>query len=337
VKRFRGGQPKRAVIHIGIDKTGSKTIQKSLYTHRDQLMENHVLVPSLNANLSVFLKTVFGDAVPRLLPLVDQRAEDPEALPSLRTEYQGALETDLARSGWDTAVISAEGLSDFSKGAVERARAWLRSLAVDDFTIVAYVREPVDWVRSSTQQEVKQGATLEGAFEHPKRPKWRERLSAWLEVFGRSNVSILTFEDARRDGILGTFCSAAGIPQPEPEPERENESMSMEATLLLSHLNRFRPVFENGKRSAERAWLGTDVIRTIPGSPFVLPQNVQQAVFEQTRDDVRWLNELLGTSLYEQQMSRGESRDEQNAWPDATLDALARILSDLGNASVVAK
>src|SRR6476646_5131990 len=110
--------------------------------------------------------------------------------------------------------------------------------------------------------------------------------------------------------------------------------MSMEATLLLSHLNRSRPLFEDGKRSAGRKWLGTDVLKVIPGSPFVLPQHVQQSVFEHTRDDVRWLNDLLGSSLYEQPKGLGEPRSEDNSWSDETLDALACILSDLGNASV---
>jgi hypothetical protein len=337
VKSLLRGQRKRAVIHIGIDKTGSKTIQKSLYTHRDRMLESNVLVPSLNANLSVYLMAIFGDRFPRHLPFFDSRAVDAAALPALRREYQTALEADLRKSRWETVVLSAEGLSGFVADSVARLKSWLESLGVREFSIVAYVREPIDWTRSSTQQEVKQGRTLEDMYANPKRPDWRRRLSPWLDTFGRQYVSILPFEDARRDGILATFCGAARIPQPEPEPRPQNEAMSMEATLLLSHLNRCRPLFEDGKRSTERAWLGTDVIKTIPGSPFVLPQDVQQAVFDQTRDDVRWLNELLGVSLYEQPKGFGEPRDEQSQWPDATLDALARILSDLGNASVGAK
>src|SRR4051794_34836611 len=104
-------RPRRAVVHIGIDKTGTKTIQNHLYENRAHLLrKNRILVPSLNSNLSVYLGVLFRPKVPLLLPLFDPRAEDERAIPALKDEYRAAMAKELASNAWDTVVISAEGL-----------------------------------------------------------------------------------------------------------------------------------------------------------------------------------------------------------------------------------
>jgi hypothetical protein len=328
--------PKRAVVHIGIHKTGTTTIQRSLFAHRDWLLQRRVLVPSLRANVSAPLLAILGDSTPGRALLYGNGDVDQGEIPQLKDEYRRSLEADFRREDYDALVISAESLSLGMPEVAERLAAWLKDLGILDIHVLAYVREPADWARSVAQERLKHDHTLEDSYGQVRAPAWRNKISPWISAFGRSSVSVTSFEDARREGILTTFCRLAGIPQPEPEPGPSNESMSMQAALLLSHLNEVRPAFQDGKRSPNRLWFGMKEIRAIPGTPFVLPDAVRDEVIEGARDEVAWLEETFGLSLYTEGNGSAASYSSAAAangpaWPDETLDAIAVLLSDLGN------
>jgi hypothetical protein len=327
---------KRAVIHIGIEKTATTTAQTYLFTNRRELLTHRILVPSLALNLSVYLSVIFRDRTPGILPLVDRRAETATVVPKLAEEYRASLESEIRGRDWDTLVISAEALCDYAPNEVAHFKAWLEEMGVEDFGILGYVRDPGDWARSVTQQRLKAGQTLEELYANPRLPNWRRRFSPWIDAFGRSNFTVIAFEDARSNGIVHTFCGAAGIPQLGSEPRARNESMSMEAALIMSHLNAVRPLFVDGARSESRRWWGAAPLAKIPGAPFVLPASVRDTVTQKTSSDMSWLHEEFGVPMYEPQVAAPPS-NESGEWRGDTLDALALLLSDLGNGWTIAE
>lgn len=337
---MRGTDPptRRAVVHIGINKTGTTTIQRTLFRARSKLLsEARVLYPSVAANQSVCLGTVFRDKAPPLLRLFEPDATDERSIARLREEFRASLDADTADPDWRTLVISAESLCGFHPKAIARFIEWLTGY-VSDIDVVAYVRHPVDWTRSVVQQRLKSGETLEQLYNHPRRPNWRQRFTPWLDAVGLERFRLVSFDDAREnDGIMAAFCDAAGLPRETTlslAPIRTaNESMSLEAALLLDSLNRQRPLFTDGKLSPERRWRGTKAIRSVPGNRFYLGAEHAAKARADNRPDLEWLNATFGTDLFPDvfEDTPFEASDQPNTMPQATVDALAIMLSDLGN------
>lgn len=329
---------KRAVIHIGIDKTGSTTIQNTLFSVRSKLLSDaQILYPSIRANQSIHLGTIFRDKPPPKLQLIEPDATDESSVARVREKFRASLDEDLANPNWHTLVISAESLCDFYPKAIARLIEWLTEY-VSDISVVAYVRHPVDWTRSVVQQELKAGKTLDHIYENMRRPNWRQRFTPWLDAVGLERFRLVSFDDAREnDGIMASFCDAAGLPRETilslAPAISANESMSLEAVLLVDSLNRQRPLFIDGKLSPERRWRGIGAIRSVPGNRFCLSAEHAAKVRVDSRPDLEWLNVTFGTNLYSDVFEDTplEASVRPNTMPQETVDALAIMLSDLGN------
>jgi len=109
--------------------------------------------------------------------------------------------------------------------------------------------------------------------------------------------------------------------------------MSLEAALLLDSLNRQRPLFKNGKLSPERRWPGANTIKTVPGNKFHLSAEHAAKARVDSRPDLKWLNATFGTNLYPDifENSPLEVSVRPSTLPQETVDALAILISDLGN------
>lgn len=253
---------KRAVIHIGTHKTGTTTIQKTLFSARSKLLsDTQILYPSIHANQSDHLGTIFLDKPPRRLQMRGLDTTDESSVARLQERFRASLEADLAAPNWHTLVISAELLCLFDPKAVARFIEWLTEY-VSIISVVAFVRHPVDWARSAVQQRLKGGATLDYLYENMPVPEWRENFTPWLDAVGLERFRLVSFNEARENaGIVASFCDAAGLPHEtirslaSPIPAA-NESISLEAALLLDSLNRQQPLFIDGKLSPERRRYG---------------------------------------------------------------------------------
>ncbi len=329
---------RRAVIHIGTTKTGTKTIQKALFSARSKLLSDaRILYPSIAANQSTYLGTIFRDEAPRRLQFIDPDATEEQSVAHLRKKFRASLDADVANTDWHTLVISAESLSGFNPKAIARLVEWLTEY-VSDIGVVAYVRHPVDWTRSAVLQRLKGGETLDQLYENMPRPNWRRRFTPWLDAVGIERFRLVSFDDARKnEGIMESFCDAAGLPRETvlslAPAKHANESMSLEAALLLDSLNRQRPLFRDGKLSPERRWHGAHTIKLIPGNKFYLGAEHAAKVRVDSRPDLEWLNETFGTNLYPDvfEDAQFEASVRPDTMPQATVDALAIMLSDLGN------
>jgi hypothetical protein len=329
---------KRAVLHIGTIKTGTKTIQQALYSARLKLLSDaRILYPSIAANQSTYLGTIFRDKAPRLLQNIDPDATNERSVARLRKKFRASLDADIANTDWHTLVISGESLCGFEPEAITRLIEWLNEY-VSDISVVAYVRHPVDWTRSALLQRLKAGGTLDQLYKKMPRPNWQRRFTPWLDAVGLERFRLISFDDAKENyGIMASFCDAAGLPRETvlslAPATPANESMSLEAALLLDSLNRQRPLFRNGKLSPERRWNGANTIKLIPGNKFHLSAEHEAKARAENRRDLEWLNATFGTDLYPDVFEDTPigAPVRPSTMPQATVDALAIMLSDLGN------
>ena len=188
---------RRIILHIGLHKTGTTTIQNVLHANRDFLLRHEgVLYPSLDPNLSNALLHILEDDSrnrPRKLRSKKKAGFTNEELAARREEFLNSLDAEISSSEWNTLLLSAEGLSHWSAPELAKLREWGEKYS-SRWTILVCVRHPLDWSRSVVQQRLKAGNTLQQLYEKPPTPKYRAKISRAISVFGRENVRVFDFE-----------------------------------------------------------------------------------------------------------------------------------------------
>ena len=331
---------KSGILHIGLPKTGTTSCQEALFANREMLLQRHrYFYPSVAPSHNSMLSVMFLEDPRTNITVKSKGITTREGAEALRKRYVTSMEADLARASWDTLVLSSEGLSTVPVSSLERLRDWLLTYA-DDWTVLFWSRHPVSYTTSNIQQHIKNGRCLEDLIAEPPMTQFKRRASNAFRVFGRENVKLTAFEEAREEpgGIVAAFCRRLGLPE-ETATEigrssvARNESMSMLATLLMSSLNRQRPRFVDGAMNPERRAAEIQMFQQIRGEKFRLPPEAELAVREGSRADVEWLNETFGTQLYLDVFSDQATvaRGSRDAYSPEMLDSLSPLMSDLIN------
>lgn len=328
---------KTAILHVGLPKTGTTSIQSALFAARENLLSQcGIFYPSVSENLNAVLCMSFFEDPRMHIEAALQGLDTLESAREWSDRLLRELESDLRSTEWQMAVLSAEGLSNFSAEDHERLAAWLRTF-VDDIRVMFWTRNPVTYASSVSQQLVKGGMTFDDILASDSAlPFFEGRCNNLIHVYGRSNVEIHVFEEAMQSvgGIVGGFCRAIGIPPDLSEvvlrsARAENQSMSHLAVLLLEALNRQRPLIIDGNRNPLRHLHEQDFLSRILGAPFELPATVKEEIRTRGRDDAIWLHDTLGREVYPDMLDDAPLPNPMGALPAETLDSLASVLGDL--------
>jgi hypothetical protein len=303
------------VVHIGTMKTGTSSIQTSLFGARPALAAAGVRYLGRAANHSL-LYAAFADE-PDRLPLLARRGfATHEARRAEAAAWAADLARFLSRPGPGLSVISGEGLCDLGAAGVARLKAAIAP-HVDAVRVIVYARPPVAFAQSMAQQVIKWGATfediaratLEGSDHGPRprrasvHPAYRDRIGPFIDAFGRDAVTIRAFDpgvlaqgDVVEDFLVqatGRGSAALGV-----QRIRVNEGMDHAAVLMLESLNRSLPTQSDGRMHAARAprlvarLKALDVVRS-----FRLPGFDWDRFAAAVAPDLDWLAGVTGGAV----------------------------------------
>jgi len=334
----KGRAKKRAIVHAGLPKTATTTIQNACFEARLKLNKGAgILYPGVRPDKQLALRTIFVDD-PRKHP--HNKLAGRTDLSELRREGEqilGEFKSEIERSEAETVLFSNEGLSNHQSGELVKFKDWL-SQFVDDIEVLFVIREPVAHTTSAMQQVLKQGLILEDMYANPPTPLFKTRIGRAMEVFGAGAVKVLSFEKmcGHADGIIGSFLDYLGVTDEDVRrsiheaARNDNSSLSNEAAQILSSLNAQRPLFVDGKKMRNRS-LHKEVraLRNINGDKFRLPKEVAERIFEMTRPDVAWLSENFGIEAYDN-IDFSKYTDAPSLKPEVA-QSLALTISDLIN------
>lgn len=332
---------RKIILHFGLPKTGTTTIQNVFHGNREFLLaQEATLYPSLAPNLTTPLCTIFQND-PRKHIANKTAGFTTEEIAARRKNYLSSLDAEISSREWSTLLLSAEGISNLSASEIAKLREWGEKYS-SDWTVLMCVRHPVDYVRSVIQQLMKGGDTLQQLYEKPPMPNYRGKISNAISVFGRENVRVFDFNAAVKSvgGIVGTFAAQAGLSVTSGDflasrAVRDNESLSLEAVRILDSLNRRRPRFVSDIRAPRRPNPGQELayISRIEGWKFDMPNSAKENIRLRGREDVVWLNETFGLDLYRDVADptpcTKPHEEPVEALSDPAIDSIAEILSEL--------
>lgn len=282
----------RAIIHIGMHKTGSSSIQNTLASAP---LTGPKYLLSDNPNNSSIVRHVFespGEAKGTAAVLM----RDVKDVGALRTERRKLLEQALDAVDTDF-IISSERLSLVDEIAVGRMKAILDEYC-DAYSVIAYVRSPRSWISSAFQQKIKGIDSMMKPFARLiKWPVYRSRFEKYDHIFGRSNVELVKFDRSalHKNDVVADFCRRVGIDDTAITPVQSNNSLSLEALALIYIKRRHAGTRDWAEHKPRQRFI--DDLRRIGTEKFALSEEIITPMVEANRADLAWIDARLGETM----------------------------------------
>jgi hypothetical protein len=228
----------RYILHIGLPKAGSTSIQAFLRANGKRLRAQSILYPLGGLNGHGSNQAWIGKVL----------AQEPERVATFARSLKGAAET---------VILSGEHFIQRDQAWIARLREVLETeVGPGAFQVIVYFRNLPDQVLSRCAQEAKTGYKLYADFIHSEfggRSPRRE-IRNWEAVFGADAVDVRLLEAA--GSLPQDFMAAAGLPWREDYvlPPRENVSPDPITAQTLALLRREFGVSHRSSRVVEAGW-----------------------------------------------------------------------------------
>jgi hypothetical protein len=292
------GQPVDLILHVGMGKTGTSTLQAFLGENRDRLAARGVLYPKSpgrvrHARVGLFTKS--ADEIQSAPEWARQKHTDPA---TFRRVFRRRLLREIRDAGLPRVLLSDEILFGSPAPALRRLHRFTSRFA-GDLRLVAYLRRQDDHMVSRYQQGVKIGwvqrlrewarEDMSSLYDYHARLRLHER------ALGPSACVVRRFEPAGfvAGSLFQDFLDAAGVDVRAADlvpVSSRNLSLDAESVEFLRLLNLHRVEHEGAVPGLiDNRQLAARLTEAAAGPVLTLPEPVLDefmAQWEQTNEQV---------------------------------------------------
>ncbi len=321
----------KCILHIGITKTGSTSIQEFLFRHLND--ERFLYAHFDRRNSGKSLLHAF-DWESSAIDKYQARDLGEEGLLEKRDDCRRMLTEQIETARGKTVIISGEALSFFHPEKLENFIDFLKP-HFDRIEAVAYVRHPKSHMESAFQQRMKNVSTRKLRVRDYS-PKFKNIFEKFQHLLGRENVHVWRFDRASfpEGDVVLDFCDRLGIDPPAERVSGQNQSLSREAIALFFTYRHYFPKPRKGKRARSESFFLRSELMELEGDGLRFHPDYVKPVIEANRHHVDWLDEQFGIDLHQDfgTMPRTGIRSKRDimTYSDETLDWLARKLDGPG-------
>lgn len=308
--RRRGSDSgRRALLHIGLEKTGSTSIQFALARSRERLAAAGRLYPRSAGRFSHVKLYSYASQGPLDEIKGQLGLRGPAETAAFRAELERALTEEVERSGAREVLLSNEHCSSRLLQAEELAR--LKALIgrfAGEIRVLLYLRPQWDLLASHYSTYVKTGGTRPLAFPDEKalagKYDFRAVIERWQAVFGAEAVTVRRYvpEDAADGDTLDDFAATAGIKGLLERGETRNAALSAEAVAFLLRFNQAVPRTLDHRYNELRGNIEGLLEGYEEGTEFRAPPALAAAMRDRSRAGNDWVAERFfgGSPLFEE-------------------------------------
>lgn len=315
---------KRVVMHVGLGKTGTRTVQTTLSESRHALAALGAIYPG-DAVAHHDLLAMLHRKGPRHF-WYTRRSISMKAAHALAERQMSAIRA-AAATETPVIVLSSEYFQTLRAPGLEVFDHQIAALGYQLETL-CYIRAPLAHTASRIQQGVKMNsARIAQMMDRPYPPLARDHCEAALRALGPDRVHLRKMEDAQKDGLTRDLLRVAGLSPPRDSfaDVRCNTGFCHDAVYLLDAINamdadagRARPTFR--VHQAE--------LRAMAGQKFTLPPEVARRVQAQSRAEQDWLFRHFKMCYPLQKIEDTPTHWQEIEWAADTLEEVSRTDPD---------
>lgn len=283
------GPMKEVILHVGLNKTGTQSLQETCVSNRGKLHRAGITYPirgNRDGNHSLLLEMIFGES-PAIPP--DQRQET-------RERCAAQLAHAFTENATDRVLMVAVEVAWFSREQMTALREWFSQQGYS-IRVICYIRHLASWTHSMVAQRVvgRKRMTIDAASRELAGGLVQPRIENLKAVFDR--VEFRGFEQALQHsaGPQAAFFELIGVDHTAFKWKRANERASDCAVRASSVVNETL-----GSRDLEPAQVRRDIalfkaLREIPGEKFLLrAKEAPSNLIDQVAAEQAWLAETFG-------------------------------------------
>ena len=254
----------KAVVHIGLPKTGTTTIQNLLWDNADALEKQGILYRRYRTN-EVFQSEYAAVAFRSTRRLHEDKLRQRrfgfatlEELDAHVARFEEWFDMQIQDTTCDTWLISSELLTAGlrKQPGIRAIQEWLAS-KFSKVTYIVYFRRQDQWLESQYSQSLRNGdiRTFDQYLAEREGRDYLEIFKLWSRVPGPENVRVRLMQPSSlKDGdLISDFCEMAGIDLSTIEPpRRRNESFSQRGAALVRWVNAAAAAFWPKHTAASR-------------------------------------------------------------------------------------
>lgn len=303
------------VLHIGMHKTGTCTIQTGLENYDDGSIRMARLT---DINHSVPIYSFFSEKKYNYF-MHHNMGRRSDEIDDYNRNSKILLENELALDR-EKLIISGEDISLLTRDEVFELVSFLKARA-SKVHVIAYVRDPEGFAASALQQYI-QGGMRKAQLPTP---QYKNRFSAFID----SSADSIEFVEFKKDKlhkgcVLQDFCNRIALDSSDLEYSGINASISLECAQLLYHFNQHGiPTAGNSSLRTSRKIFIADLASNINKTKFQLPQNL---IWTDTNiKDAQWMESVSSIKLLPKGIKSLDNLNTELA--DQTLHELLNTIS----------
>lgn len=245
----------KLILHIGMAKTGSTSIQNAMQLNRDYLMENDVFYPAENHDDKTFFARIFRND-PYKDNFLKINFGDKKNIDEVLLNAKLKWDKKLKDNNYSTTIISCEGLTFLKADELEGLKNFLlKYFDENNIKVVVYARDPISFIKSMISWGVKKGVTtIENAIEVHKEGRYFDFLSRYEKLFNNIIIRPFKISSFYKGELIDDFFKACDIDIKTTESMyfRSNEAIGLYSAIVLSSLNEKYPIIRDGVRNPLR-------------------------------------------------------------------------------------
>jgi len=306
---------KRVIIHLGMAKAGSSSIQHTLYNNTGILEKNgfrYLTEWGVN-HLYILHKLLSPNPV---MPIgTGNFGKSPFNVKQKNKKAVNTMLRVMNTTACETLILSGEYFAElYHDTTIENIKKFIgkyfKSEGIET-TIVYFVRNPLTWLISSLQQQIftKGFMSKNGDFFEIRMKQYEGVVN--LKKHFSDSLLLFKFEDAclDKDGLSGCFLKAIGFPEDNLnniKEIRKNESRSMEAMEFINYIEAVEPRYpymHYRRENPNRSLKDIKSLLDIKGAKFDLPYQSKVEFWSRFSGTIKLLMESTGIDYTDYKIS----------------------------------
>ena len=331
----------KCYLHIGTEKTATKTLQHFLHLNRDKLLKfgfGYTMSAGETNNFKLPIAAYDLDRRDGLTKEIQIYTK--ESMFKYQQTIIEKLKNEINCISQPNIIFSSEHIQSrlTSLSEIQRLKKVLIGLGFDEIFVIIYLRNPSEIANSLYSTAIKCGS-MAVCPPNPKHPYFmnicnhKKTLENFGLVFGKRALVPRIFEKAefKNGSIIEDFVNSIGAPWLEDYiiPKNLNESISATGIEILRRFNQKIPMYVEDKLNPIRQNIVQYFELHYGKDKYVMPGHLFQEYDIEFKESNEWVRNKFFPNREFLFKKKSYANETKVKVPDEELDRFANILADI--------